>query len=393
MSQLSENLVSYRKAAGLTQQEVADQLGIDRRNYAKYESGAHVPREAVLKKICKILNCSERVFLLGKKQEFFDMLNRYIRNCTLPYDFENALTLYTTFFADWYGEIGAEIYTTICDYTAENSCPAMQAVLQNYSLGFLAGQMRLLCPEKGHEIDPGLWQILEKNDREDLSASQIICFAFLKKTLDFFASEFDGENEVNEQVLREHISKTLQVPTGEDPLFTFAVKVFIPFLYIIAEALENDIWNDLGIEVALLEECDLICENVKTVEESSTMELLHEVENPILWTKAYQLDESLTGGEEVHVYIECSKNPFWEKDHDTFFMIDIFFSANNYADRRWQIGFPIGKETWSKEEVEEEAFSLLEWEIPHICEDVATYLRVQTLWEAELDKEFGQNSN
>lgn len=157
MSQLSENLVSYRKAAGLTQQEVADQLGIDRRNYAKYESGAHVPREAVLKKICKILNCSERVFLLGKKQEFFDMLNRYIRNCTLPYDFENALTLYTTFFADWYGEIGAEIYTTICDYTAENSCPAMQAVLQNYSLGFLAGQMRLLCPEKGHEIDPGLW--------------------------------------------------------------------------------------------------------------------------------------------------------------------------------------------------------------------------------------------
>lgn len=52
--QFGENFKKYRKAAELTQQEVADILEIDRSLIAKYESGAAVPNLSKLPQICRL---------------------------------------------------------------------------------------------------------------------------------------------------------------------------------------------------------------------------------------------------------------------------------------------------------------------------------------------------
>ena len=48
---LNEKIKNARKAAGLTQQQLADATGIDRQVYSMYERGARNPRLEKLKKI------------------------------------------------------------------------------------------------------------------------------------------------------------------------------------------------------------------------------------------------------------------------------------------------------------------------------------------------------
>lgn len=54
--QFGEKFKSARKAAGLTQQDTAQALGVERSSIAKYESGAAVPGISNLPSICKVLN-------------------------------------------------------------------------------------------------------------------------------------------------------------------------------------------------------------------------------------------------------------------------------------------------------------------------------------------------
>ena len=48
---LGSNLSYYRKLAGLTQQQVADMLNLNRTTYTKYETGASEPSIEILKRI------------------------------------------------------------------------------------------------------------------------------------------------------------------------------------------------------------------------------------------------------------------------------------------------------------------------------------------------------
>lgn len=55
--EIKEKLRNARKAANLTQKQLADKLGMDKRNYQKYESGVCVPKLDKLLKIadaCKV---------------------------------------------------------------------------------------------------------------------------------------------------------------------------------------------------------------------------------------------------------------------------------------------------------------------------------------------------
>ena len=52
------NLRNYREAAGLTQLQVAERLGITKSTYCNYESGKREPDVAKIKKIAKALGIS-----------------------------------------------------------------------------------------------------------------------------------------------------------------------------------------------------------------------------------------------------------------------------------------------------------------------------------------------
>ena len=55
---VKENLKQLRKFKKLTQQQVADKLGITRACYSGYEQGRRQPSMDILRKICEVLNCS-----------------------------------------------------------------------------------------------------------------------------------------------------------------------------------------------------------------------------------------------------------------------------------------------------------------------------------------------
>ncbi|MDR1940018.1 MAG: helix-turn-helix domain-containing protein [Clostridiales bacterium] len=52
-----------RQKAGLTQVQVAEKLGVNAKNYNKYESGERAPKDATLEKIAEALNIDVNVLL------------------------------------------------------------------------------------------------------------------------------------------------------------------------------------------------------------------------------------------------------------------------------------------------------------------------------------------
>lgn len=65
---ISERLVQKRKEAGLTQQEIADRLGIKYQSYAQYERGVRNPKYQTVEKIARALNC-QTSDLLDSREE------------------------------------------------------------------------------------------------------------------------------------------------------------------------------------------------------------------------------------------------------------------------------------------------------------------------------------
>lgn len=54
-----------RIAQKLSQQELADKIGVDRSTIAKWETGAHLPRTDKLRQLARILDCSLEELLPG----------------------------------------------------------------------------------------------------------------------------------------------------------------------------------------------------------------------------------------------------------------------------------------------------------------------------------------
>ena len=73
---LAQRLKKYRVLCGLTQQQVADILNLNRTTYTKYETGVSEPSQEVLKKIVAIFGIDFNS-LLGEKD-------------TLQYDFYDS---------------------------------------------------------------------------------------------------------------------------------------------------------------------------------------------------------------------------------------------------------------------------------------------------------------
>ena len=66
MEKFHEKLKVLRKKEGLTQQEVADKIGINRGSYSNWEKGKREPSFENLIKLANILNTTTD-YLLGRK--------------------------------------------------------------------------------------------------------------------------------------------------------------------------------------------------------------------------------------------------------------------------------------------------------------------------------------
>ncbi|MGN0509276.1 MAG: helix-turn-helix transcriptional regulator [Ruminococcus sp.] len=53
---VSNNLIFYRRLNNLTQQQVADYLGLCRTTYTKYETGDSEPSFSILRKLVELYN-------------------------------------------------------------------------------------------------------------------------------------------------------------------------------------------------------------------------------------------------------------------------------------------------------------------------------------------------
>lgn len=54
----SENFKAARKSSGLSQQQLADMLGMNRSSISKYENGIGLPLANTLQRICEIFGVS-----------------------------------------------------------------------------------------------------------------------------------------------------------------------------------------------------------------------------------------------------------------------------------------------------------------------------------------------
>lgn len=63
------NLKEVRNKAGLTQQDIADKLKVDRSSVAKWESGEAMPRVDKLKQLAIILDCTIDDLLSDQKTD------------------------------------------------------------------------------------------------------------------------------------------------------------------------------------------------------------------------------------------------------------------------------------------------------------------------------------
>lgn len=67
---LHENIFRYRRLANLTQQEVADELGINRSTYARQENSGHI-KTGELKTLAQLFGVTVEILLADPEEQIF----------------------------------------------------------------------------------------------------------------------------------------------------------------------------------------------------------------------------------------------------------------------------------------------------------------------------------
>ncbi|WP_295582877.1 helix-turn-helix domain-containing protein [uncultured Oscillibacter sp.] len=67
--ELNERIAAVRKAAGLTQEQLGERLGVTRQAVSKWESGQTAPDAATVARLCETLRVSADYVLLGREPE------------------------------------------------------------------------------------------------------------------------------------------------------------------------------------------------------------------------------------------------------------------------------------------------------------------------------------
>ncbi len=71
---IGENIKNARKAAGISQKELAEQTGVYQKDISRWENGERTPTVAALAQICKVLQVSadDVLELNGKEKRTTD---------------------------------------------------------------------------------------------------------------------------------------------------------------------------------------------------------------------------------------------------------------------------------------------------------------------------------
>ena len=93
---LGGNLVYYRKLAGLTQQQIADALTLNRSTYTKYETGASEPSIEILKRIAALLSVDVGSLLAEHKEDGSAVSDASLEIEQLSAEERNLLKKYNT---------------------------------------------------------------------------------------------------------------------------------------------------------------------------------------------------------------------------------------------------------------------------------------------------------
>lgn len=64
---VKDNLLSYRKQAGMSQQELADKCCVSRQAITAYEAGVRTPDEKVIQKLVEVFKCTADDLIFGPK--------------------------------------------------------------------------------------------------------------------------------------------------------------------------------------------------------------------------------------------------------------------------------------------------------------------------------------
>jgi len=226
MSSIAQRIKHYRKKTGLTQMDVASKLGIRTDNYAKYESGARVPREDRMVKLAQTLGVSYNAIAEGVEREFVDLLNRHAV-CAVLGDVDG----FNAFASDM--DASSEAYSVITEFLDKGESifaarggdlyakymenPTIKVLTAFFDIYLSSDDSPAVSPtgEPDHAF-PGL-------NVPDV-AKWVFCVA-VRNYLDIN----DTDSILNEA---EQFSKDFE------PLQVFAVKVFVPYLSFIIDTAE-----------------------------------------------------------------------------------------------------------------------------------------------------------
>ena len=70
---MNERIKELRKALGLTQQEMAEKLGIKRNTIAQYEMGRNPPTDTVITLMCRAFDVNEEWLRTGEGEMFIQL--------------------------------------------------------------------------------------------------------------------------------------------------------------------------------------------------------------------------------------------------------------------------------------------------------------------------------
>ena len=231
MFRISQRIKYYRKKKGMTQEAVANALGVRRENYIKYESGERNPKDERLVQISKIIGVSYNALLFGLESEFADLLNTHVRFSVLG-DVDGFYAFYSDVIEDSSFEDIAEFFTLWEEMFKIEAKPFYEKFMEEPSLKTLIDLHDLYKlyydADVNNQVAPQSDAELETDPELDSETTYRLAFC-ISMTKYLSSTDFDC-------ILEE--AEKLMSGTDLSPLQFFAVKVFVPFLSHIIDAVE-----------------------------------------------------------------------------------------------------------------------------------------------------------
>lgn len=84
-------IAELRKSKKITQEELAEQLGVNNRTISRWENGKNMPDISLYKPLCKILGISIEELINGEKTEKYDLKESYEKAIITTIDSNNKV--------------------------------------------------------------------------------------------------------------------------------------------------------------------------------------------------------------------------------------------------------------------------------------------------------------